>query len=520
MKLSRYEMKMGNAMKFTKKIFSGILLACILMLTVPAVAEKNALLAGVSEYDGRKFGIITPVRDQGSGTTLCWAYAAANASEAFLVKSGLAQVSAVKPFVLLPTQIGYACNNRGADPLGNVAAVSTGKNYLTAEGQSVYAAALFSQWCGPVDADMPIDRDGWQNSEYRMSESLYLNFEDLNTNAQSRLELKNAIVKYGAVTFSYNNARNAEYYNPTNETGAQSYPHACTIIGWRDDIPAESFLPGGATQNGGWLIKNSYSDLPYFYLSYDVTSSNACTFAFEKKSKYDGNYFYDSDVYNFGLGAILMPKTAANIFEAKMGSESQTECVSAVNVGISGKNEDATITVKIYKDIKDNLDPTSGALASAESFEVKYPGYHTLELATPVEIEKGSFFSVVAEITNGKNMYFGMTKNSGMSFVSRGGTLAAASAPRVKAFTKLVGEKISVFDTEVWLDADENGDGVFVLAEYDGECLKDMRVYHTSDKINRFEIPENWERGKNCKIKCMFFRSLWNMLPIYTAEVC
>ena len=66
--------------------------------------------------------------------------------------------------------------------------------------------------------------------------------------------MKRAIVKYGAVTFSYNNAREAERYNPNNDKSGQ--PHACTVIGWDDTLSAESFVPGGAKLNGGWLVKN------------------------------------------------------------------------------------------------------------------------------------------------------------------------------------------------------------------------------------------------------------------------
>ena len=102
--------------------------------------------------------------------------------------------------------------------------------------------------------------------------------------------MKRAIVKYGAVTFSYNNVREAYYYNPSKESG--SSPHACTIIGWDDTIPAENFYPSKTTTDGGWLVKNSYSSLPYFYLSYEVTCEQIYAFDYVMNDKYDNNYFY------------------------------------------------------------------------------------------------------------------------------------------------------------------------------------------------------------------------------------
>lgn len=134
---------------------------------------------------------------------------------------------------------------------------------------------------------------------------------------QQIIAIKNAIVKYGAVTFSYNNVR--DYYNPKNETGDDVYPHACTLIGWDDNILATNFEPNGATQNGGWLVKNSYNSLPYFYLSYDTSiSSFVYAFKFEKKDKYDYNYFYDYEFNDF-LNYTKNCKFAGNIYQAKKG---------------------------------------------------------------------------------------------------------------------------------------------------------------------------------------------------------
>ena len=58
--------------------------------------------------------------------------------------------------------------------------------------------------------------------------------------------------------------RETLYYNPKNEQGSTISPHACTIIGWDDNIPSDKFVPNGATQKGGWLVKNSYKSLEYF----------------------------------------------------------------------------------------------------------------------------------------------------------------------------------------------------------------------------------------------------------------
>ena len=79
--------------------------------TLPCEEEIIAL----SAYDGRDYGIITPVKDQGS-TNLCWAYSSVAASEASIVRSGLKKLEEVN---LNPTAAAYRVNNRGEDPLRN-----------------------------------------------------------------------------------------------------------------------------------------------------------------------------------------------------------------------------------------------------------------------------------------------------------------------------------------------------------------------------------------------------------------
>lgn len=69
------------------------------------------------------------------------------------------------------------------------------------------------------------------------------------------------------------------------------------------------------------MVKNSYSSLPYFYLSYDNNSSYVFAFDYATKEEYDFNYFYDSSVDDFGMAASLNYTCAANVFQ---GSKAPT----------------------------------------------------------------------------------------------------------------------------------------------------------------------------------------------------
>ena len=233
--------------------------------TLPSEEEIIAL----SAYDGRDYGIITPVKDQGS-TNLCWAYSSVAASEASIVRSGLKKLEEVN---LNPIAAAYRVNNRGEDPLRNTSGEYVSGDFTSFAGNPSKIATIFSGWWGPVSGTNA-NVDPFVNSDFRLENAVHI--PENKDNPSLRIaEIKKAIAKYGAVTFQYNNLHNIYYYNPKNEKNGSSYPHACTIIGWDDNISAESFTPGRATMNGGWLIKNSYASLPdgypYFYISYRVS---------------------------------------------------------------------------------------------------------------------------------------------------------------------------------------------------------------------------------------------------------
>lgn len=277
-------------------------------------------IVSLPEYDGRDYGIITPVKDQGS-TNLCWAYSSIAASEASIVRSGLKPLDEVN---LNPTAAAYRVSNRAGDPLGNTSGNYVSGDFTTFTGNPSKIATIFSGWWGPVSgANATVDP--FENSEFRLENAVHIP-ENKDDPALRIAEIKKAIAKYGAVTFQYNNRNNIYYYNPKNEKGGSSYPHACAIVGWNDNIPAENFAPDGATMNGGWLIKNSYSSLPsgypYFYISYDNTSSSMYAFSYVERKAYDRNYYYDGDIDDFPL---RNDKHVANVYRAGSEVSGKTE---------------------------------------------------------------------------------------------------------------------------------------------------------------------------------------------------
>lgn len=174
---------------------------------------------------------------------------------------------------------------RNADPLGNNAQYidKNQGNWLYNSGAISQTPSLLSMWQGPVDGDKPAI-DVYTNSLYRLESA---NLISSNATDEDRiLEIKNAIAEYGAVTAScYYDGGSKQYYNDKAVTNG--IPHAITLVGWDDTLDKSLFKPGTVTRNGGWLVKNSYNDNPYFYLTYDskIAATTAWSFTYQKRNR-------------------------------------------------------------------------------------------------------------------------------------------------------------------------------------------------------------------------------------------
>ena len=156
------------------------------------------------------------------------------------------------------------------------------------------------------------------------------------------------------------------------------------------------------TRNGGWLVKNSNNDNPYFYLTYDskIAATTAWSFTYQKKESYDYNYYYDNSVDDFSL---RKTRSAANVYQAKKETEDEDEYIEAVNVGFFGNDVD--VKVKIYTDLPGwgQTSVEKGTLKANKTEHFKYGGYQTIKLDEPVKVSLNSYFSIVCEVSNANN---------------------------------------------------------------------------------------------------------------------
>lgn len=432
-----------------KKV-SALLLAVlfIYLSAVPITASaKTAVpsadeIVKMSKYDGRDYGIITPVKDQGD-SNLCWAYSSIAASEASILRQNIGGADA-SSLSLNPVAAAYRSFRRESDPLSNTDGDWKSGDYTKATGNPLNVAKLFSMWWGPV-AGNQANIDPFANPSYRFENAFYIPENKSNPDEGIRM-VKKAIAEYGAVTFQYNNLRECTYYNPKNESGSGSSPHACTIIGWDDNIPASKFIPGSAERDGGWLVKNSYKSCEYFWLSYDNTSSSMYAFTYAAKDKYDYNYFYDGSLDDFSL---RKDKVIANVFQAQKGGKNgKAELIKAVNVGVQGEN--VTVEVEIMKNLdypfngQGNVPVSGGQSAGTTVKSFEHGGYVTVELKDPVKVDPNEWFSVIVRVSNSAGnakIVTAYRAGKDLSYVGSGENWNKLGnfVGRIKAYTSLVG---------------------------------------------------------------------------------
>lgn len=400
----------------------------------PSLFDDPETIAKAPKFDPRNE--LTPVKDQGD-TNLCWAYSAIHASEANILKQGIGNKDTLR---LNPQALAYRKYVRNADPLGNSSQYYDryAGEWTSRAGAIENTAPILSMWQGPVGGNKPAT-DVYENSLYRLESASLISSGS--SGAERIQEIKNAIARYGAVTAStFYDGGTKPYYN--DKAVSNGIAHAITLIGWDDTLDKSLFKPGSVETNGGWLVKNSYNDNGYFYLTYEskIVDNTSWSFGYAPKERYDYNYYYDNNDIDFSL---MKLKQCANVFEAKKGTSEKPEYLEAINVGFTGYNVD--VTVKVYTDLP-GWGPTSiekGTLVASQTKTFSYGGYQTLVLDQPILLSPNSYFAIAVEVSSSTSSPFLRIIQSqekkpsfAKGYESYDYILNGSGIARIKAYTK------------------------------------------------------------------------------------
>ena len=356
------------------------------------------------------------VGDQGNYGT-CWAFAAMGLSEFDLVSKGLAD----KNIDLSELQLVYYSYNSVVDPLGGTEGDqakyyngSTEYSYFNRGGMYEYAVRRLSQWSGAVkESDVPYTVENINNvlnngldDEYAYSKNVaHLENAYKLSLKNNTDDVKRAIMKHGAVgvqyyhSYSYllwNSVKQLyTYYDPGINGGA----HNVMIVGWDDNFSKDNFVGDKPSNDGAWLIRNSWGfTQSYFWMSYENHSlmDTAWVFDMNTVDNYDNNYQLDGGIDCYKVtNNICNYKTYSNVFTVQSKPDVASENLEAVSLSFTHASN-VKYKIEIYTDLKNN-NPYNGTKQETATTEgtTDYEGLYTISLNDVVELKPGSSYSVV-----------------------------------------------------------------------------------------------------------------------------
>lgn len=350
-------------------------------LVVVRLKEQSELPA---RYDYREEGRTGRVWDQGLYGT-CWAFASLTALETALLPEESLDFSRDhlnyhNSFLLAP---------------------DAGGSYLM-------SMAYLTAWQGPVlDEEDPYG-DG--SSPEGLSAVCHVQ-EVRVPDEKDYKTIKQTVYLHGGVETSlyidFSNPKEpSDYYDPEYASycynGEEQPNHDVVIVGWDDDYPAEQFqtVPEG---NGAFICQNSwgteFGEGGFFYVSYydtNVGVSNVAYTGVESADNYDVLHQSDLCGWSGQIGYDSETASFANIYTAE---EAQT--VKAVGFYAVGGDSEYRVTVlPKFERVSDLVNPEY-----VQAGYLQYAGFHTVELQEPVQVEAGTSFAVVVQITTPGSTY-------------------------------------------------------------------------------------------------------------------
>ena len=369
-----------------------------------------------SKYDSRTDAghtVISPVKDQNI-TGTCWCFSLMEATQASL----LSHTTSLSGADFAESQLAYFIYNNRDDKLGlsgdmvlpgmdepgtvgyyDIGATDLGGAFATSKGIGLIPEEE-AKFTDLID-NLHDDGKATLPEDYCYNKNTYTvsGFKVLNPKKQQD-EIKAYIKQYGAGQISYFHHKEcydystyAFYTAPEFDELGGGGGHAVTVVGWDDNYSKDNFVyaPEG---DGAWLIKNSWGDVwgldGYFWISYyEPSLGSAIFYDVEKADDYDNIYQYDGTL---AATTISGYEQGANVFTAV--NDEILNAVSFFTVEDNTKFE-----VRVYTDVTDAKDPTSGKLEVSKTGSMVHMGYTKLDLGQEVKIEKGKKFSIVVKQT-------------------------------------------------------------------------------------------------------------------------
>lgn len=222
-----------------------------------------------------------------------------------------------------------------------------------------------------------------------------------------RTNIKKHIMNYGAVVTAILAPNSDEFYNSKYYSYYNNYlnsaNHAVLIIGWDDDYSKENFNKK-PSKDGAYIVLNSWGndwgDNGVYYISYEdiLVEGNLQGICQINNITFDNIYQYDiSEMWRN-----TKTRYGANVFTAN-----NDETLSKVMIGTVA---DQRCNIYISKE-ENNFNLKEKELIASDA--KLNCGYTTIELETPVNLEKDKKFGIIVELIDEDYDGIGVEENSG-----------------------------------------------------------------------------------------------------------
>ncbi|WP_407375803.1 C1 family peptidase [Methanobrevibacter sp.] len=345
--------------------------------SVPIINYTPEVISVVpSSYDSRKYGYITPAKDQMDGGN-CWAFSGIATLEACLKKA---------------TGIEYDFSEENVKNLMSEYSLFDSDTGANSGGNLYMFIAYLASWFGPIYDEYDVYDDYSALSFIHDSEIHVQNVYILpeRQNFYDNDHIKQAVMKYGAVSIGI-------------ELG-QNKGHAVTIVGWDDEFTSSDFLGNKAL--GAWIVKNSWGTEwgynGFGYLSYQQPITFGYTFIFDDDRGYSNIYQYD--------------------FEGKSGFHSIVGNQVSVKNKFTAEKDEILSAFSTYFDVPTNYTASiykNGELMTTQKGFSEI-GYYTIPLTNEVSLKKGDNFEVEITFFGNGQTYFPISSASEINKINFG----------------------------------------------------------------------------------------------------